>query len=95
MCRERDYVVTLSLIAVLDRTDKSLTQSTPSVAFIDDQISDVDFVIIRPSCDGSNDSPNLVGRFIKGGRSNRPINNVVLKDLGSEIYELVFIMRYK
>ena len=46
-------------------------------------------------CDGSNGSPNLVGRFIKGGRSNRPINNIVLKDLGSEIYELVFIMRYK
>lgn len=46
-------------------------------------------------CDGSNGSPNLVGRFIKGGNTNRPINNVVLKDIGSEIYELVFIMRYK
>ena len=60
MCRERYHVITFSLIAVLNRTDKSLSQSTPSVAFIDDQISDVDFVIICPSCDGSNNSPFTV-----------------------------------
>lgn len=46
-------------------------------------------------CDGSNGSPNLVGHFIKGGTTNREIQSSVKTDLGSDIYELVFIMRIK
>lgn len=46
-------------------------------------------------CDGSNGSPNLVGRFIKGGTTNKIVNASVMTTLGSDIYELVYIMRYK
>lgn len=46
-------------------------------------------------CDGSNGTPNLVGNFIKGGTTNKLVHNVVMTDVGSDIYELVFIMRYK
>ena len=46
-------------------------------------------------CDGSNGSPNLVGRFIKGGTTNKIVNASVMTNLGSDIYELVYIMRYK
>lgn len=46
-------------------------------------------------CDGSNGSPNLMGMFIKGGTQNRRENAQVMTTDGSDIFHLIFIMRYK
>lgn len=46
-------------------------------------------------CDGSNGSPNLMGMFIKGGTQNQRENAHVMTSNGSDIFRLIFIMRYK
>lgn len=46
-------------------------------------------------CNGSHGSPNLVGRFIRGSTTNRRVDMKVVTDLGSDVYDLVYIMRYK
>ena len=46
-------------------------------------------------CDGSNGTPNLSGNFIMGGTSTRVRPILVKTDLGSNVYELAFIMRIK
>lgn len=47
-------------------------------------------------CDGSNGSPNLMGCFIKGGTQNQLADTkILMANFGLDIFQLIFIMRYK
>jgi deoxycytidine triphosphate deaminase len=46
-------------------------------------------------CDGSNGTPNLIGSFIVGGRTNQLKSKEVAIQYGNNVYSLIFIMRYK